>query len=399
MGIPLPGQNKIQRGLELKHFHLVRNILEIVALLVVVLLMGFASIQTFYVFGISMEPGLVENEKIVVNKVFYWFRSPARGDVIVLHNPQKPNEDLAKRIIGLPGDTIKMDSSHVWVNDVLLNEPYLKAPSNAPQNLVANTWHVPPDQYFVLGDNRVSSLEDSRFIGFIPRDYIVGKVGLVCWPLNKIHFIDNYSSVFAKIKSFIDRHVAIEEIKGTFPMPNSGRRNRSQVSSEDYLEEEYMLPPNGLRNSMIIGGIGGIIALAVPVIIALANASLSNAGASAASKGGEGISYQVAMALFGLQCFGAIVDLAIAFGVGMVAGRFVVNWWQSVVAGAVDWCNCPTWSISLLIIFLATQASLQRQVLPAQLPRTWLLGILYPTSILCSSWRSDELSRCIYNTI
>ncbi len=118
-------------------------------------------------------------------------------------------------------------------------------------------------------------------------------------------------------------------------MPNSGRRNGSQASSEDYVKEQYVLPPNGLRNSIIIGIIGGITALAVPVIIALANASLFNAGASAASKGGEGIPSQLASSLFALQCVSTLIDLAIAFGVGMAAARFVVKWWQSVVAGAV----------------------------------------------------------------
>ncbi len=200
MGIPLLEQHKTQRGLKLKHLHLKYQIVGIVASILVVIGVLRFMLHASLVSGISMEPGLVENERIMVDKAFYLFHKLERGDVIVLHNPQKPNEELVKRIIGLPGDTIKTDSSHVWVNDVLLNEPYLKAPSNVPQNLVASTWHVPPDQYFVLGDNRAFSTEDSRFIGFIPRDYIVGQAGLVYWPLNKIHFIDTYSSVFAKIK-------------------------------------------------------------------------------------------------------------------------------------------------------------------------------------------------------
>jgi hypothetical protein len=118
-------------------------------------------------------------------------------------------------------------------------------------------------------------------------------------------------------------------------MPNSGRRYQSQTSSEDYLEEEYVFPPNGWIYSIIIGIVGGIIALAVPVIIALANASLFNAGASAASKAGEGIPDQLASSLFALQCVSTLIDLAIAFVVGMVARRIVVKWWLSLVAGAV----------------------------------------------------------------
>jgi signal peptidase I len=184
----------------LKRSYLKHEIVSVVALIFVLFLILRFGVQASLVSGISMEPGLVENEKIMVNKAFYLFHSPNRGDVIVLHNPQNTTEELIKRVIGLPRDTIKTDSSHVWVNNVLLNEPYINAPPNVPLNLVANTWHVPPDQYFVLGDNRPSS-EDSRSIGFIPKDYIVGKVGLVYWPLNKIHFIDSYKSVFANIKN------------------------------------------------------------------------------------------------------------------------------------------------------------------------------------------------------
>jgi signal peptidase I len=186
--------------LELKRYHLARDIVEGVVLIVLIGVIITVTIQTFHVSGAAMEPGLVENENIIVGKWFYLFHSPERGDVIVLHNPQNTTEELIKRIIGLPGDTIKTDSSHVWVNNVLLNEPYINAPPNVPLNLVANTWHVPPDQYFVLGDNRPFS-EDSRSIGFIPKDYIVGKVALVYWPLNKIHFIDTYRGVFANIKN------------------------------------------------------------------------------------------------------------------------------------------------------------------------------------------------------
>jgi signal peptidase I len=193
-------QHKTQLGLKLNRSYLKHEIVSTVVFLAVAIGFLCFSLQGSLVLGTSMEPGLVEHEKIMVYKGFYLFHKLERGDVIVLHNPQKPNESLVKRIIGLPGDTIKTDSNHVWVNDVLLNEPYIKAPSNVPLNLVASTWHVPPDQYFVLGDNRASSIEDSRFIGFIPRDYIIGKAGLVYWPLNKIHFIDTYSSVFAKIK-------------------------------------------------------------------------------------------------------------------------------------------------------------------------------------------------------
>jgi signal peptidase I len=160
------------------------------------------ALQTYQVSGGNgMEPGLVGHQNIMVIKNTYWFHNPERGDVIVFHNPQSPNDNLIKRIIGLPGDTVKTDSSHVWVNNVLLKEPYINAPPNTPLNPVANTWHVPSNQYFVLGDNRPLSFDDSRYIGFIPKDYIVGKVTFAYWPLNSIHFVDTHSDVFSNIKN------------------------------------------------------------------------------------------------------------------------------------------------------------------------------------------------------
>jgi signal peptidase I len=148
-----------------------------------------------------MQPGLIDNQYVMVNKMAYWFRNPERGDVIVFHNPQNPNEDLIKRVIGLPGDTIQTDSNRVLVNNVPLDEKsYINAPTNAILNPGAKEWQVPPNQYFVLGDNRPVSF-DSRYIGPIPKDYIVGKAIMVFWPLTYVHFIDTHSSVFANIKN------------------------------------------------------------------------------------------------------------------------------------------------------------------------------------------------------
>jgi signal peptidase I len=148
-----------------------------------------------------MEPRLTDGQYVMVNKTVYLFHGPARGDVIVFHNPQRSDEDLVKRVIGLPGDTVTTDSTHVWVNKVLLNEKaYINAPANTPLNPGAQSWHIPPDQYFVLGDNRPVSF-DSRYIGPIEKKYIVGNAALVFWPPPNIHTINTYSEVFSKIKN------------------------------------------------------------------------------------------------------------------------------------------------------------------------------------------------------
>ncbi len=180
----------------MKRSHLVRDIVEIVAITVVIFIALRFTIQSYYVNGTAMQPGLKVNEFVLVNKVAYRIQAPQRGDIIVFHYPLDTAKDYIKRIIGLPGDTITMDSTHIQVNGLTLNEPYISAPYN-PQ---AFKLTVPPDHYFVMSDNRVST-DDSRTWGTVPRNYIIGKAVMVFWPLLNMQFIDTFSSVYQQIKA------------------------------------------------------------------------------------------------------------------------------------------------------------------------------------------------------
>lgn len=142
-----------------------------------------------------MQNTLHTGQFVLVNKVAYLFHAPERGDIVVFHEPDQPDRDLIKRVIGLPGDTIKLDGTNVWVDGVELNEPYITQRSNPS----AETVTVPPNDYFVMGDNRPVS-EDSRYFGFVPKDYIVGKAILVYWPLNQWQMLNTYTSVYTAIK-------------------------------------------------------------------------------------------------------------------------------------------------------------------------------------------------------
>ena len=174
--------------------HLVREIIETLALTLVIFVVIHFTVQNFMIDGPSMQPGLMNNQYVLVNKVAYLFHAPERGDVIVFHFPKDTNIDLIKRVIGVPGDVIVIDSKTVRVNGVLLNEPYIMA----PMNLTGNKLVVPPNEYFVMGDNRPVS-DDSRDWGFVPKNYIVGKAVLVYWPINNWHFINTYESVYSTI--------------------------------------------------------------------------------------------------------------------------------------------------------------------------------------------------------
>ena len=171
-----------------------REIIETLALTLIIFVVIHFTVQNYMVDGTSMQPGLQNNQYVLVNKLAYLFHAPERGDVIVFHWPVDTNKDLIKRVIGLPGDVIVINRTQVQVNGVLLSEPYIAAPANP----LGNRWVVPPDDYFVMGDNRQVS-DDSRDWGFVPKSYIIGKAVFVYWPINNWQFINTYQSVYSKI--------------------------------------------------------------------------------------------------------------------------------------------------------------------------------------------------------
>ncbi len=180
----------------MKRSHLAREIVETVALTILIFLTIRFVLQSYHVEGPSMQPNLTTDQYVLVNKTAYLFRPPERGDVVVFHAPRDTGKDYIKRIIGLPGDIIRTDNQDVWVNGVKLNEPYIAEKYN-PSGI---SWKVPPNSYFVMGDNRLVS-DDSRDWCYVPKDYMVGKAVAVYWPLNKWEIIPTYSSVYSQIKA------------------------------------------------------------------------------------------------------------------------------------------------------------------------------------------------------
>lgn len=201
--------------------HLLREIIETVLLTALVFLVVHTAVQTFKVYGPSMQPGLTTNELLLVNSTAYWFGGPQRGQIVVFHqhhmlaNPDDLRNgcsadsgtngkymtcDLVKRVIALPGDTIEITATQVIVDGVQLKEPYIPIIAGETQsNTVVPLTKMAPNQYFVMGDNRMNSL-DSRDYGPVNRANIVGRVVMVFYPFNQAHWLPNYSSVFAQVK-------------------------------------------------------------------------------------------------------------------------------------------------------------------------------------------------------
>jgi signal peptidase I len=128
---------------------------------------------------------------LIVNRLIYRLGFPQRGDIIVFHYPGDPTDDYVKRIIGLPGDHLLIEGGKLYINDVLLDEPYL--PENMrtfPRSRYSNV--VPEDSYFVLGDNRLGS-SDSRNWGMLERELIIGKASFSYWPPQEWGAIPHYN--------------------------------------------------------------------------------------------------------------------------------------------------------------------------------------------------------------
>jgi signal peptidase I len=142
-----------------------------------VLFLGINAISArIRVDGFSMEPTLHNGEFVIVNKLAYRFGEPGHGDVIVFRYPRDPEQEYIKRIIGLPGDRVRIINGEVYVNDERINEPYIAA---APR--YQSEWTVPEDSLFVLGDNRNNS-SDSHNWGPVPMEHVIGRALFVYWP-------------------------------------------------------------------------------------------------------------------------------------------------------------------------------------------------------------------------
>jgi signal peptidase I len=141
--------------------------------------------QPVRVEGTSMMPGLIDQERIFVNKFIYRFGIGEinRGDLVVFWYPGDQSKSYIKRVIGLPGDVLSIQRGAVYVNGKRLEEGYVPAQYRDLISLAPR--RVDPDQYFVLGDHRNLS-DDSRHWGLVPRSCVYGKAVFVYWPLEKV---------------------------------------------------------------------------------------------------------------------------------------------------------------------------------------------------------------------
>jgi len=139
--------------------------------------------QPVKVEGGSMEPGLEDQERIFINKLVYRWENIEHGDIVVFRYPRDPHKSFIKRVIGVPGDRVRIAFGHVYLNGRLISEPYV--PDDFLDTRSYPETIVPPHAYFVLGDHRSMS-NDSRDFGPVSRTFIYGKAVFGYWPVDKL---------------------------------------------------------------------------------------------------------------------------------------------------------------------------------------------------------------------
>lgn len=164
--------------------HLLGETLETIVMIALLVTLVNLACGRFVVDGSSMAPNFETGQFILVSRVHYLIEAPQRGDIIVFHYPNGPEDDYIKRVIGTPGDVIELRDQQVYVNQVALSEPYINEPCT-PRACPDRIWELGADEFFVMGDNRNHST-DSRSFGPVGRRFIVGEALLRYYPIEAV---------------------------------------------------------------------------------------------------------------------------------------------------------------------------------------------------------------------
>ena len=150
----------------------------------------------FYIDSGSMEPTLhgckgCLDDRVLINKFVYDFSEPERGDIVLFKDPAGGKDDLIKRVIGIPGDTVAIRDGTLYLNGDPQDEPYIAGQPCVvykPKTCSFGPVTVPKGHFFVMGDNRANST-DSRWFGAIPEESIIGKAAVSFWPPGRLKFL------------------------------------------------------------------------------------------------------------------------------------------------------------------------------------------------------------------
>lgn len=167
-------------------YHVVDWVESILVALVLALIIRHFAFQTSEVLSGSMIPTLLVKDRVIVNKLIYnYYGRPARGDVVLFRSTIKPPRDFIKRLIGLPGEEIRISGGQIFINGKPLDQSKWNI---IWDNSKFGPYKIPDNNYFFLGDNRPDSF-DSRFWGAVPRKNIIGKAEMLIWPPLRVRLL------------------------------------------------------------------------------------------------------------------------------------------------------------------------------------------------------------------
>jgi signal peptidase I, bacterial type len=175
---------------------LVKELIELGKSMIIAIIAAFLIItfvfETVSVDGHSMDPTLNHKDRLIVEKVSYYFRAPKPGDIVVIKYPADPKEKFIKRVIAVGGDRVRIENNKLYINDVPKNEPYILEKTMNDFNQVT----IPQNTVFVLGDNRNNS-RDSRYsdVGFVDYNMVVGRAALRIYPFSRFGRLTSYNDV------------------------------------------------------------------------------------------------------------------------------------------------------------------------------------------------------------
>lgn len=153
----------------------------IIAIIIALFIRSFI-FATSIVEGESMDPTLEDGERVIFNKIIYLIDEPERGDIVII---QRPNKNYVKRIIGLPGETIEVNSGELFINNDKYAQTFLSEEAQR-QTGTFGPITVPENSYFVMGDNRAISKDSRNGLGFILKGEIIGKSEVIIYPFSEL---------------------------------------------------------------------------------------------------------------------------------------------------------------------------------------------------------------------
>ena len=180
------------------------EIVKVIILAVIIIVpIRYFLVQPFFVRGASMEPNFYDGEYLVIDELSYRWREPRRGEVVVFKYPHNHSQFFIKRVIGLPGDTIRLANGQVVIENATYQQGVvLDESSYLPAGVRTGgqqTLTLQPEEYFVLGDNRAAS-SDSRQWGVLHEEEIVGRAAFRAWPPTRLDWFETAQTQFISLQ-------------------------------------------------------------------------------------------------------------------------------------------------------------------------------------------------------